>query len=104
MNALVQLSTPAPELIMHSVIAHAAHYELGGGHDLARWVVEYPTQPTAEQLTALGVPATAGYHTGYVHLGCSYWIYIEKRPMGPGSCAECGAAASAALFARRGLS
>jgi hypothetical protein len=104
MTALVRMATPSPKLVMHNVIAHAAHYELGGGHDLARWVVQYPTQPTDEQLAALGVPATAEYHSGYVHLGRSHWIYVERRPMKPGTCRECGTAASAALFARRGLS
>lgn len=106
-DTLVALTKPEPKLVTHDVVAHAAHYMYDDprkGHDLARWVVQLPTQPTREQLTALGVPAAASYHSGYVHLGRQHWIYVERRPLSPGTCGQCVHASSAALFASRGLS
>lgn len=96
-----------PELVEHNIHVHAAHYlydDPRKGHDLARWVVVHPVQPTHEQIAALGVPATAEYHCGYVHLGRQAWVYVERRPMSPGTCGRCGAAESERLFVRRGLS
>ena len=104
-DALLRLCNPSPTLITNDVIRHAAHYMYGtGGHDLARWVVRHPTQPTYEQLAAVGVPETAKYHCGYVHLGAQHWVYTERRPMSPGYCERCGAEESRRLFASRGLS
>ncbi len=98
------VSDTNPALVSHDLIPHAAHYE-GGGHDLARWIVRHPTQPTGTQLAIAGVPVTAEYHCGYVDRdGAQHWVYVERRPMSPGTCDRCGAAKSASLFARRGLS
>lgn len=104
-DTLLRLCNPEPRLVTHDVVRHAAHSLTGpGGHDLARWVVRHPSQPNREQLRALGVPDGAEYHVGYVHLGAQHWVYVERRPMSPGSCERCGAAESERLFASRGLS
>lgn len=105
MEVLERLCTPTePKLVEHNVISHAAHYADGGGHNLARWVVQLSSKPLTEQIATLGIPATAEYHSGYVHLGKQHWIYVEKRPLSDGYCPTCSARASERLFLARGLS
>lgn len=91
-----------PMLAHHNVIKHAAHG--AGAHDLARWSVVAACEPTGDQLTAIGVAAAAELHCDYFTDGRRYWIYVQRLPLSPEPCAQCGAATSAALFARRGLS
>lgn len=85
-----------PELVEQSRIRHAAHYMYdhpARGHDLDRWVVRSQTRPTFEQLTALGLPADAEWHTGYAAPGTrqQHWVYIAKRPLSEGTCERCPA-------------
>ncbi len=79
-----------PELAGHDILVHAGHYTGGGGHDLARWIVRHPEQPTRAQLRTLGVPDTAEYHSGHRRDDVQHWIYVERRPMSPATCERCG--------------
>lgn len=107
-DTLVRLATAEPVLVTQNRISHAAHYEGGhGGHDLDRWVIRCPRQPTFEQVAALGVAPDAKYHSGYVEPGTrqQHWIYTAIRPLSEVAyCPTCSANASRRLFAQRGLS
>jgi len=109
MPTLVALTQDAPVLIRADHIRHAAHYMYNhpaGGHDLDRWVIRSATQPTFEQMTALGLPSDAEWHTGYIESGTGrqHWVYIARRPLSDGTCERCGVVNSEQLFAQRGLS
>jgi len=80
-----------PALVAHNVIDHAAHDCVTGRvqHDLARWVIASPMQPTAVKCQLLGVPADATYHSGYVVAGKQHWIYTAPRPPLRPTCPTC---------------
>lgn len=81
-------------LISYNLVRHAAHYAYDHqdrGHDLAQWVIESPTWPELQQVTALGLPDDAEYDSGHLFEGRQRWVYVARRPISPGTCSRCEA-------------
>jgi hypothetical protein len=81
-------------LVEQNRVRHAAHYMYehpARGHDLDRWNIRAAMRPTHEQLSALGLPDDAEWHTGYIDpdTGSQYWIFLAKRPLSEGTCDRC---------------
>lgn len=78
--------------VRYSREAHAAHYVWSNdGHDLEKWTVCASVQ--VRDVTRLGIPADAKYHSGYMDADRrQWWTYVRIAPLTPKpGCAQCAA-------------